>query len=199
MSNLTVHPASVSTRIPKREAIDNSGTMCPTRVVGRSGIMMSHMGVDITRRPSANATLSGHVVFCLLWTGVPSMTKIWVAPESAIASFNAIIIVTYAHFDCCLGANEENADSRLVVDPFDTFDVTTVMSSSSMMNSLTGENNRAGSDVVLITENVSLHLNATLPTIPPNHHIWGKTVLWRLFVLHLYPALMYCCAFCRVK
>jgi len=76
MSNLTVHPASVSTRIPKREAIDNSGTMCPTRVVGRLGMMMSHMCVDITRRPSANATLSGHVVFCLLWTGVPSTTKI---------------------------------------------------------------------------------------------------------------------------
>ena len=27
MSNLTVHPASVRTRIPNREAIDNSGTM----------------------------------------------------------------------------------------------------------------------------------------------------------------------------
>ena len=37
-SNLTVHPASVSTRIPKREAIDNSGTMCPMRVVWRPGI-----------------------------------------------------------------------------------------------------------------------------------------------------------------
>jgi hypothetical protein len=160
---------------------------------------MSHMWVDITQCSSANATLSGHVVFRLLWTGVPSMTKIWVAPESAIASFDAIVIVAYTHFDCCLGANKENANSRLVVNPFDTFDVTTVMSSLSTMNSLTGENNRAGSDVVLITENVSLHLNATLPTIAPNRHIWGKTVLWQLFVLHLYPALMYCCAFCRVK
>jgi hypothetical protein len=106
---------------------------------------MSHMWVDLTRRPSANAILSGHVVFCLLWTGVPFMTKIWVAPESVIASFDA----------CCLGANEENADSRLAVEPFETFDVTTVMSSSSTMNLLTGENKRAGSDVVLITENVS--------------------------------------------
>ena len=106
---------------------------------------MSHMWMDITRRLSANATLSGHVLFRLLWTGVLSMTKIWVAPESAIASFDA----------CCLGANKENADLRLVVEPFKTFDVTTVMSSSSTMNSLTGENKRAGSDVVLITENVS--------------------------------------------
>ena len=126
MSNLTVHPASVSSQIPKREAIDNSGTMCPTRVVGRPGIMMSHMCVDITRRPTANSTLSGHVVFCLLWTSVPSMTKIWVAPESVIASFDALALVAYAQLGCCLGANKENADWRLVViEPFKTFDVTT--------------------------------------------------------------------------
>jgi hypothetical protein len=69
--------------------------------------MMSHMCVDMTRPPSANAT---HVVFCLLWTGMPSMTKIWVAPESAIASLDAIVIIAYAHFNACLGANKENAD-----------------------------------------------------------------------------------------
>ena len=77
--------------------------------------MMSHMCVDITRRPSANATFSGHVVFHLLWTGMSSMTKIWVAPESVIASFDAIVITAYAHFDSCLGANNENADSRFFV------------------------------------------------------------------------------------
>ena len=76
MSNLTVQPAAVRTRIPKREAIDNSGTICPMSVVGRPGIIMSHMCVDITRHPSAKATFSGHVVFCLLWTGIPSMTNI---------------------------------------------------------------------------------------------------------------------------
>ena len=48
---------------------------------------------------------------------MPSMTKIWVAPESAIASFDAIVIAAYAHFDSCRGANEENADSRLFVEP----------------------------------------------------------------------------------
>jgi len=77
--------------------------------------MMSHMCVDITRHLSANVTFSGHVVFCLLWTGMPSMTKIWVAPESVIASFNAIVIAAYAHFDSCLGANDENAYSRFLV------------------------------------------------------------------------------------
>jgi hypothetical protein len=62
------------------------------------------MCVDITRHPSANATLSGHIVFCLLWTSMPSMTKIWVVPESAIPSFDAIVNAAYAHFDCCAGA-----------------------------------------------------------------------------------------------
>ncbi len=95
-----MHPASVSTRIPKREAMDNSGTMCPTRVVGRPGITMSHICMDSTRLPSANTTLRGHLVFPLLRTGVPSITKIWVAPESAIASFGAILIAAYA-FNCC--------------------------------------------------------------------------------------------------
>jgi len=74
------------------------------RVVGRSGTIMSRMCVDIIRSQSANATLSGQVVFCLLWTGVPSMTKIWVAHESAIALFDAIVNAAYAHFDCCAGA-----------------------------------------------------------------------------------------------
>ncbi len=100
LSNFTVHPTSISTRIPKREAMDNSGTMCPTRVVGRPGITMSHICVDSTRRPSANATLRRHVVFCLLRTGVPSIMKIWIAPKSSIASFGVIMIAAYA-FDCC--------------------------------------------------------------------------------------------------
>ena len=156
---------------------------------------MSHMCVDITRRPSANATFKGHVVLRLLMTGVPSITKIWVAPESAIASFEAIVKAAYAHLDCCRGANEEKTDSRFAAEPSETFDVTTVMSSSSTMLLLAGENLLLGSDAVLITENVSLHLNATSPTIAPNRHIWGKTVLWRFFVLHPYPASTYCCAF----
>jgi hypothetical protein len=48
---------------------------------------MSHMCVDMTTHPSVRATCRGHVVFHLLTTGVPSMTKIWVAPESAMESF----------------------------------------------------------------------------------------------------------------
>ena len=138
------------------------------------------------------------------------MTKIWVAPESAIASLDAIVIAAYVHFEVFRGANEENADcwfvvgcvlvrigayvyasdfsdSILPVDPVETFEVTTVMSSLSTITSLAGENIWVGSDAMLITENVSLHLNATLLPIAPNRHICGKPVLWRFLVVQLYP------------
>ena len=85
MSNVTVHPTSVRTRIPKSEAMESSGMMWPVNVTGRPGMSTSHMCVDITFRPSARATLSGCLVGRLLVTGVPSMMKIYVAPESAIA------------------------------------------------------------------------------------------------------------------
>jgi hypothetical protein len=87
LSNVTVHPASVRTRIPNSDAIDRSGIMCPVSTVGSPSSLMSHMCVDKTIRPSANATFSGCVVGRLLMTGVPSITKIWVAPESAMASY----------------------------------------------------------------------------------------------------------------
>ena len=185
--------------------------------------MMSHMCVNMTRRPSANATFNGHVVLRLLWTGIPSMTKIWVAPVSAIASLDAIVIAAYAHFVFCRVANEGNAacwsfimcvlvriaayvyasdflDSILVVDPVETFEVMTVMSSSSTITSWDGENIWVvGSDFMLIIENVSLHLNATLLLIAPDLHIWGNTVLWQFLVAQLYPWSMYCCAFCLVN
>ncbi len=46
--NTTVHPALHSTRIPNNDAIINLGTMCPVKIVGRSGIVMSYMCVDFT-------------------------------------------------------------------------------------------------------------------------------------------------------
>ncbi len=85
--NVTVHPASVRTRIPNSEAIDRLGIMCPVSTVGSPSILMSHMCVDKTIRPSANTTFNGCVVVRLLTTGVPSITKIWVAPESDMASY----------------------------------------------------------------------------------------------------------------
>ena len=60
-----------------------------------------------------------------------------------------------------------------------------------MIISLTGENIIVGSKAVLITENVSLHLNATSLMPAPNHHIWGKTILWQFFVLHRVDVLLH--------
>ncbi len=84
---VTSHPASVSTLMPKRDVMDKSGMMCLVRTMGRPSIAMSHMCVDMTWRPSANATFRGIEVGRLFTTDVPSMTKIWVAPESAMAWF----------------------------------------------------------------------------------------------------------------
>jgi hypothetical protein len=47
----------------------------------------SHIWVGVTCLPLARDTCRGQVVHCLLTIGVPSIMKIWVAPESAIASF----------------------------------------------------------------------------------------------------------------
>jgi hypothetical protein len=54
------------------------------------------MCVDITLRPSARATLRGCLVGRLLLTGVPSMMKICVAPESAIAVADDVDSVAFA-------------------------------------------------------------------------------------------------------
>jgi hypothetical protein len=106
--------------------MDNSGTMCPTRVVGRPGSTMSHICVDITRKLSANATLRGQVVIRLLRTGVPSITKICVAPESAIASLGAMVN-TACRLDCLVEALVENTVWYVMDVPSKTLDLTTVM------------------------------------------------------------------------
>ncbi len=85
LSNVTSQPTSVNTHIPNREAIDKSGIMCLIMTNGRPSMCMLHMSVDTTCRPSANVTLSGHVVRSLLITLASSMTKIWVTPKSAMA------------------------------------------------------------------------------------------------------------------
>ncbi len=80
------HPTLVKTQMPKREAILRSGMMWPVRVTGRPTILMLHSCVDMTACPSASETRRGFDVDHLLWTGVHSITKICVAPESAMVS-----------------------------------------------------------------------------------------------------------------
>jgi hypothetical protein len=89
----TEHPASHSTRMPINNAIINLGTMCPVKIIGRPGIVMSHMCVDFTLLLSGKLIVNGCNKGRTLLTGVPSMINMEVAPVSAIAWFVLITIV----------------------------------------------------------------------------------------------------------
>jgi len=70
--------------------------MWPVNTMSRPGMYMLHICVDITVLLSARATLRGRSVRRLLVTGVPSMMKICVAPESAIVTFADVGIAALA-------------------------------------------------------------------------------------------------------
>ncbi len=90
--NITSHPVLHSTLIPIKDAMDSFGTTCPTKTVGSPGMVMSHVCVDLTLLPSGKFMVSGWIAGQRFWTGVPSITKIEVAPVSAIACNIAILI-----------------------------------------------------------------------------------------------------------
>jgi hypothetical protein len=90
--NTTLHPASHNTLIPIKDAMDSLGTTCPTKTVGSPGMVMLHVCVDLTLLPSGKFMISGWIAGRRFWTGVPSNTKIEVAPMSAIACNVAIVI-----------------------------------------------------------------------------------------------------------
>ena len=72
------------------------GTMYPVSTVGRPGIFMSYMCVDVTLLPSGKLIVIGLFVVRRFLTGVPFMMHIEVAPVSAIACAGAIVIA-FAH------------------------------------------------------------------------------------------------------
>ncbi len=90
--NTTLHPALHSTLIPIKDAMDSLGTTCPTKTVGSLGMVMSHVCVDLTLLPSGKCVVSGWIAGRRFWMGVPSITKIEVAPVSAITCDVAIVI-----------------------------------------------------------------------------------------------------------
>ncbi len=90
--NTKVHPVLHSTWMPINDAIINLGTMCPVKIVGRSGIVMSRMCVDFTLLPSGKLIVNGCNEGRKLLTGVPSMINMEVATVSAIAWFILIAI-----------------------------------------------------------------------------------------------------------
>ena len=193
---VTSQPADVRTRIPNSEATDSSGTMCPVRVVGRPSIATSHICVDVTIRPSARATRKGRVVGRRLTTGVPSMTKICVAPESAIDIPGGSVTAPPATSVVLLCSWARHATWRV------TFDAGTVMSSSSMSYVTFEKQLLAGSDEYE-TKNGAKHLNATALFAAPNRHMAFIRAFICVLCLPLveqgWPKSMYCGAFCLVK
>ena len=91
--NITEHPALHRMWMPINDAIVILGTMCPVKIVGRPGIVMSHMCVDFTLLPSGKLIVNGCNEGRKLLTRVPSMINMEVAPVSAIAWFVLIAIV----------------------------------------------------------------------------------------------------------
>jgi hypothetical protein len=83
--NVTVHPAFHNTLMPNSDAFLIPGTMCPVNTVGRPGMVMLHVCVDLTILPSGRLTVIGLMVGFIFSMGVPSITKIDVAPVSVIA------------------------------------------------------------------------------------------------------------------
>ncbi len=90
--NTTMHPALHKTCIPSNDAIVMSGTMCPVNVMGRLGMFMSQMWVDVTLLPSDRLIWIGCAASHLFLVGMPSMTNTEVAPVSETTCIGFISI-----------------------------------------------------------------------------------------------------------
>ena len=79
------------------------GTMCPVNTVGKPGIVMSQMCVDVTLLPSGKLIVIGLLALRRFLMGVPFIMKIDVAPVSAIA-FDVAIVIAFTHSNCLMKA-----------------------------------------------------------------------------------------------
>jgi hypothetical protein len=91
-SKITSHPALQRMRMPSKDAIFISGTMCPMNLCGRPGMSTSHMCVDTIFVASGRLICMGFVATQMFLAGAPAITNIDVAPVSAIACIDAICI-----------------------------------------------------------------------------------------------------------
>jgi len=119
------------------DAIFKSGMMCPVKVIGNPGMLMSHTCVDLIFLPSGRLTVSGFNANRLFSTSTPSITNMDVAPVSATAIFVAMVMAfKYCGFGLpynILANAPNNFGSILFVWLLwvATFDVMTVLPSSS--------------------------------------------------------------------
>ena len=136
LSKVTLQPALHKGRIPTRDATANPGTICPRRGCGSPGIMKSHMCVDFTLFPSGKLIVIGCVAMRLLSTSTPSIMKMDVAPVSAMACFESIVIAFNALWEgmpnrWCAAAVRGCGRGEVTGATLEQFDVTIVRSSSS--------------------------------------------------------------------
>ncbi len=71
--------------------------MCPVRVIGNPGMLISHTCVNSIFLPSGRLTVSGFFATLLFSTSTPSMTKMGVAPVSATAKC-VVIVLAFRYF-----------------------------------------------------------------------------------------------------
>jgi hypothetical protein len=78
--------------MPIKDAINNLGTMCPVKTMGRPGIVMLQRCANLTWLLSSKFIVNCIVAGQMFLTGVPSIMDMDVAPVSAIACDVAIVI-----------------------------------------------------------------------------------------------------------
>jgi hypothetical protein len=165
--------------------------------MGNPGIFMLHACVNLTFLPSGRLTVRGFVATRLFATSTPSITKMEVAPVSAMAWFGVMVIaliycgfgMPYMVLAAATDVGSRCGFWRLLVAKFD---MTTITSSFSAMETTfmfsVGFRNEA--------ETKLLHL-CVIST--PHHQdcpgCFGSLVLCIPLVHGAYPWLIHCCTF----
>ena len=167
---------------------------------------MSHTCDDLTFLPSGKLIVRGLSAVRLLTTSMPSMTKIEVAPVSAMACVVAIVnalrysLVGFPRTLRAVAAIDVGAKIGSIVGRGGhcdlQFDVGTVASSSSMMEK---EKYLVGSKESMCAVTKLLNLFAISISAPNRQTCPGKIDLCMPLVHALHPASNFCCAFERVK
>jgi hypothetical protein len=199
--NVTVQPALQSGRMPINDATARCRTMCPVKLVGRPGIFISHSCVECTLLPSGKRIVNGCKATLLFLTSTPSITKMDVAPVSAIAWDVAIVIAlrcSAVAFPKIVRAVDATIDVRRRVRAVTGLwckqvEVKIVLSLSAMLK----QKILGSKEEVVVAETKWLHSFAphTFPSFAPNRQACvGSIVLCIPFVQAPHPCASFCCA-----
>ncbi len=183
-SNVTVHPTLHNGLMPIRDATVRWGTMCPVNMYGNPWMVMSHRCVNFIILPSGMLMLKGLPVQCLFTTLAPSIMNMDVAPVSAVAWVDAIVIgfryscKGWPNRECAVAAYEGCMHVSCSCSWEDWFDAATVTSSLSHVSA--PSTNLVGFKKLSYAETKLLNLFATqyVFSAPPCQKAsFGRTVL----------------------